>query len=61
MTRFQIVKYDDTLFKSKWTIEEVIPGERPIPLPFIGTRAEAEVELSRLNLYGKNGRPSAGG
>ena len=61
MTRFQIVKYDDTLFKSKWTIEEVIPGERPIPLPFIGTRAEAEAELSRLNLYGKNGRPSAGG
>jgi hypothetical protein len=61
MARFQIVRYDDSAFTPKWTIEEVIPGEKPIPLPFIGTRAEAEAELSRLNLYGKKGRPAAGG
>lgn len=60
MARFQIVRCDDTSFGAKWTIEEVIPGEKPIRLPFIGTRAQAEAELSRLNLYGKNGEPARG-
>ena len=51
--RFQIVLAYDTLLKRRWTIEEVIPGEPPVPLPFFGTRAEAEAEASRLNLHGR--------
>ena len=39
--------------KSRWTIERVTPGERPVPLPFYGTRAEAEAEISRLSLHGE--------
>ena len=51
--RFQIVPTCETSFKRRWTIEEVIPGEQPVPIPFFGTRAEVEAEASRLNLYGR--------
>jgi hypothetical protein len=51
--RFQIVPTSETSLKRRWTIEEVIPGEQPVPIPFFGTRAEAEAEASRLNLYGR--------
>jgi hypothetical protein len=36
-----------------WTIEQVTPGEKPVPVPFYGSRAEAEAEVRRLNSGGK--------
>jgi hypothetical protein len=53
MAKFQIVEIPEAHYASRWTIEEVTPGEKPIPIPFFGTRAAAEAELRRLALYGK--------
>jgi len=36
----------------RWGIEEVVPGEPPATLPFIGTAKEVENEVHRLNLFG---------
>jgi hypothetical protein len=53
MARFQLIKLADTPGGTRWGIEEIVPGEKPITLPFYGKRVEALAELSRLNLYGR--------
>jgi hypothetical protein len=53
MAKFQIVEIPEAPYASRWTIEEVIPGEKPIPVTFFGTRGAAEAEARRLALYGK--------
>src|SRR3954462_3219712 len=51
MAKFQIVPASNAPFRSRWGIERVVPGERPVLLDFYGRRAEAEAEVSRLNLH----------
>jgi hypothetical protein len=36
----------------RWGIEEIVPGEPPTTLPFIGTKTQVEKEVHRLNLFG---------
>jgi hypothetical protein len=53
MAKFRIVQVSDAPFRSSWTIEEVTPGEKPVPIPFYGSRSEVEAELTRLNTGGE--------
>lgn len=53
MAKFQMVQVSDAPFRSTWTIEEVTPGEKPIPIPVYGSRSEVAAELSRLNTGGE--------
>ena len=55
MARFQLVEIPEAPYAKRWTIEEVVPGERPIPVSFFGRKVEAEAEAHRLNLYGRGG------
>jgi hypothetical protein len=59
MARFQIVPLSDFTRPRLWGIEEIIPGEKPNPTSFQGNRDQAEAEVSRLNLFGRTGSPSA--
>jgi hypothetical protein len=53
MARFRIVQLSDAPYRSIWTVEEVTPGEKPVPIPFYGSRSEVEAELTRLNAGGE--------
>jgi hypothetical protein len=53
MARFLVVQVPDAHFRSSWTIEQVTPGEKPIPIPFFGIRSEVEAEVTRLNAGGE--------
>lgn len=53
MVKYVLVEEKLNPPKSRWTIERVTPGEKPIQIPFHGTRTEAEAEISRLSLYGE--------
>ena len=54
MSRFRVIEMADTFLKRRWSIEEVSPGEKPVPYPFLGTRKEAESVASQLNLFGRS-------
>jgi hypothetical protein len=44
----------------RWTIEEGVPGEKPIAVSVFRPKAAAEAETHRLNLYGRGeGQPTA--
>jgi hypothetical protein len=58
MAKFEVVEVEEAPFVRRWTIMEIVPGEKPIPVPFFGRRAEAEAEAHRLNLYGRSGIPA---
>ena len=49
MPRFVIVQVPGARRASMWTIDRVTPGEKPLPVPFYGSRSEVEAELRRLN------------
>lgn len=51
MGRYRMVKIPSTS-RDRWGIEDVIPGEKPLPLDFQGTQAAVEAEVHRLNLFG---------
>jgi hypothetical protein len=53
MAKFQIVEIPDAPPSSRWTIEEVTPGEKPNPLAVFGSRASIEAEVHRLNRAGR--------
>jgi hypothetical protein len=53
MAKFQVVEIAEAYGSGRWTIEEIVPGEKPIPVFFFRSRAEAEAEARRLNLYGR--------
>ena len=55
MPKFEVVEIEEAPYARRWTIVEIVPGERPVPVPFFGRRAEAEAEAHRLNLYGREG------
>ena len=52
MPKFHLVEIPDAPLNSRWTIEQVVPGEKPVPIPFFGKRAAAEAEVNRLNSGG---------
>jgi hypothetical protein len=49
MAKFHIVQIPDGGPNSQWTIERVVPGEKPVPIPFYGKRADVEAEINRLS------------
>jgi hypothetical protein len=51
MAKYQLVHLSGAPTTSAWTIEEVTPGEKPIPISFYGTKAQAAQEASRLFLF----------
>jgi hypothetical protein len=53
MPRFHLVQVPDTRPSSSWTIEQITPGERPVPVAFYGPRGDVEAEVFRLNAGGK--------
>jgi hypothetical protein len=53
MPKFHLVKVPDAHASSGWTIEQITPGERPVPVAFHGPKAEVEAEVIRLNAGGK--------
>jgi hypothetical protein len=53
MPKFHLVEVPDARASSRWTIEQITPGERPIPVAFIGPKAEVEAEVLRLNAGGE--------
>jgi hypothetical protein len=54
MAKYFAVPVDPGRPQRHWSIEEVIPGEKPKPLGFCGSKAAAEAEARRLNLYGRS-------
>jgi hypothetical protein len=58
MPKFEAVEIEEAPYARRWTIVEIVPGEKPVPVPFFGRRAEAESEAHRLNLYGREGGSS---
>jgi hypothetical protein len=59
MAKFEVVEVEEAPYARRWTIVEVVPGEKPVPVPFFGRRTEAEAEASKLNLYGRGGASAA--
>lgn len=58
MPKYQIV--DTQSFGSKrWGIEKVTPGESPVSLSFLGSLAEVQEEVIRLNRVGEPKETSA--
>jgi len=55
MPKFEVVEIEEAPYARRWTIVEIVPGEKPVPVPYFGRRAEAEAEAHRLNLYGLGG------
>ena len=53
MPKYRMLHVPDAPFRSSWTIEQVTPGEKPVPIPLYGGRSEVEAELHRLNTGGK--------
>jgi hypothetical protein len=53
MPKVQTVYIFDVATTSNWTIEKVVPGEKPEPIVFFGNRQEIEDEVSRLNARGQ--------
>jgi len=54
MAKFEVVQVPEMPFARRWTIEEIVPGEGPNPVPFFGRKPEAEAEAHRLNLFGRS-------
>jgi|HubBroStandDraft_2_1064218.scaffolds.fasta_scaffold1650922_1 hypothetical protein len=54
MGRFVAVEMEGATHATRWSIVEIVPGEKPIPVSFFGRKAEAEAEAHRLNLYGRS-------
>jgi hypothetical protein len=52
MPKFQLVEVPDARASSRWTIEQITPGERPVSIAFHGPKAEVEAEVIRLNAGG---------
>jgi hypothetical protein len=57
MAKFEAVEIEQAPYARRWTIVEVVPGEKPIPVHFFGRKGEAESEAHRLNLYGREVKP----
>jgi hypothetical protein len=57
MAKFEAVEVEEAPFARRWTIMEIVPGEKPIPVPFFGRKTDAQAEARRLTLFG--GRPTA--
>ena len=55
MAKFEAVEVPDAPYARSWTIVEIVPGEKPVPIPFFGRKTEAEAEAHKLNLYGRRG------
>jgi hypothetical protein len=53
MPKFQSVEEPDVPSAERWTIEQIIPGEKPVPVPYFGRRTEVEAEIIRWNGGGK--------
>jgi hypothetical protein len=47
--------------ENSWTVERFVLRERPVQLPFRGTKEEAETEAARLNKLAREGRRDATG
>ena len=48
MVIYRAVRIPGFVEKRGWTIERVIPGERPVRLPFFGSKRQVEAEMVRL-------------
>jgi hypothetical protein len=55
MPRFELIEVQDAPASSRWSIQQMLPGERPIPVPFFGRRSDAGAAVYRLNGGGKVG------
>jgi hypothetical protein len=53
MAKFEAIEVEEAPVARRWTIMEIVPGEKPVPVPFFGRRTDAEAEAHRLNLYGR--------
>jgi hypothetical protein len=53
MPRFHPVRIPGGPPASEWTIEQITPGEKPVPIDFYGRKYEVEAEISRLNAGGE--------
>ena len=53
MPRFQLVEIPGVRLAVAWTIEQITPGERPVPIAFFGRKPEVEAEIRRLNAGGE--------
>jgi hypothetical protein len=53
MPKYRILELPGAPAPSRWTIEQVTPGEKPILISFFGRKSEAEAEVHRLNAGGK--------
>ena len=58
MVKYQAVRMRGFTWKRGWTIEQIIPGERPIPIVFYGSKAKVEAEITRLYELARNARQS---
>ncbi len=53
MPRFQLIEVPGVRLSEAWTIEQITPGERPVPVDFYGRKADVEAEIHRLNAGGE--------
>jgi hypothetical protein len=53
MAIFQVVDRWQGDRDAAYAIERVSPGEKPIRLPFRGTKDEAQAEADRLNAFAR--------
>jgi hypothetical protein len=53
MAKFLVIEIAEAIRSGRWTIEKVVPGEKPMLISFFRSRAAATAEAHRLNLYGR--------
>ena len=53
MPKFHHFEVPHARASSRWTIEQITPGERPVPIAFHGTKVQVEAEVIRLNAGGE--------
>ena len=49
MVKYKAVRILGAASKRGWTIERIIPGEKPIPIIFYGSKPMVEAEMTRLH------------
>jgi hypothetical protein len=53
MAKFQVVEVAEATRTGRWTVVEIVPGEKPVPVSFFRSKNAALAEARRLNLYGQ--------
>ena len=57
MVKYQAIRISGGRLKKGWTIERIIPGEKPIPIAFYGSRPMVEAEIMRLYELARSAPP----